>query len=268
MYIIPFFLKRDDLSLNSDICESLFIEIYSPGRKNINVGVLYRPPTVHPVDFIESFDDFLHLINQENKLTFFMGDFNIDLLQYESHQATQDFVNSLFSNYQLPLINKPTHITETSATLIDNIISNNTDCNISSGILFADITDHLPVFQISTFSTHKTPLRSEQYVRREINACNIASFSNELSKVNWNYVLSNEDPNGAFDMFHLMFSKLYDKCFPVKQVKANVVRKKKCWMTAGLIKSVKYKHRLYTKMLNHPSASNKSLSFIAINLIF
>ena len=59
-------------------------------------------------------------------------------------------------------------------------------------------------------------------------------------------------------MFHLMFFKLYDKCFPAKQVKANVVRKKKCWMTAGLIKSVKYKHRLYTKMLNHPSASNKS----------
>ena len=67
---------------------------------------------------------------------------------------------------------------------------------------------------------------------REINACNIASFSNELSKVNWNYVLSNEDHNVAFDMFHLMFSKLYDKCFPAKQVKANVRKKKvldDCW---------------------------------------
>ena len=69
-------------------------------------------------------------------------------------------------------------------------------------------------------------------MRREINACIIASFSNKLSKVNWNYVLSNEDPNGAFDMFHLMCSKRFHKCFPAKKVKANVVRKKvqdDCW---------------------------------------
>ena len=30
-----------------------------------------------------------------NMLFFFMGDFNIDLLKYESHNYTNDFINSL-----------------------------------------------------------------------------------------------------------------------------------------------------------------------------
>ncbi len=103
-----------------------------------------------------------------------------------------------------------------------------------------------------------TPQSSGQS-RREINtSTNIASFSNCLSNVNWNCVLSNVKPNEAFNMFHSMFSKLYDKYFPIKKVRTKVIRKNKCWMTAGLIKSVNYKHRLYKKMLNNPSVFNSN----------
>ncbi len=46
-----------------------------------------------------------------------------------------------------PVISKPSRITSHSATLIDNIFTNNIDDNsIFSGLLMNDITDHLPVF--------------------------------------------------------------------------------------------------------------------------
>ena len=88
-----------------------------------------------------------------------MGDFIVDLLKYNSHNLTQHFVNSLFSNSHLPLINRPTHITSrpTTATLIDNIISNSTHGQTESGVLFNDITDRLLIDQIAAINNKKYP---------------------------------------------------------------------------------------------------------------
>ena len=40
----------------------------------------------------------------------------------------------------------PTRITDTTATLIDNIFTNNVDCRIASGLVMMDIADHLLVY--------------------------------------------------------------------------------------------------------------------------
>ena len=87
----------------------------------------------------------------ENKLVFLMGDYNIDLLNSEKYDLTNEFVDVLYCNEFLPLISRPTRITSKSATLIDNIfINNHEDLNCSlNGILMADISDHFPVFHIS-----------------------------------------------------------------------------------------------------------------------
>ena len=53
-----------------------------------------------------------------------MGDFNINLLNYDHHTETRDYVDTMFSNTCLPVSTKSTRITPTSATLINNIYSN------------------------------------------------------------------------------------------------------------------------------------------------
>ena len=40
-------------------------------------------------------------ISKENKLLFIMGDFNVNLLNYESHNDTNDFINTMISHYLL-----------------------------------------------------------------------------------------------------------------------------------------------------------------------
>ena len=45
-----------------------------------------------------------------------------------------------------PLINKPTRVTLDTATIIDNIYTNNIDISYSGILIEDDISDHLPVF--------------------------------------------------------------------------------------------------------------------------
>ena len=76
-----------------------------------------------------------------------MGDYNINLLNNDTHKGTHEFVDDLFANSFKPLIDKPTRVTSTSSTLIDNIFSNDLQCNAQhQGILYTDISDHFQYF--------------------------------------------------------------------------------------------------------------------------
>ena len=86
--------------------------------------------------------------SKEQKSIFLLGDFNINLLNYDEHNQTNEFLDSLASNSFIPVILQPTRITSHSNTLIDNIFSNVFDPDIVSGNLTATIANHLPQFAI------------------------------------------------------------------------------------------------------------------------
>ena len=73
------------------------------------------------------FNDIVAKINDEKKICYLAGDFNIDLLKSETNSDTKDFFDTLTSNLFVPHITLPTRITNRSQTLIDNIFSNNPD---------------------------------------------------------------------------------------------------------------------------------------------
>ena len=124
--------------------ESMFIEIDKQllgTKKHVIVGVVYRPPNTCMNAFNDSMSIILDKIGQENKLAYILGDYNINLLNAESHNQTGNFTEILFSHEYLPLITRPTRITQNSATLIDNILTNNHEkINTSfNGILMSNI---------------------------------------------------------------------------------------------------------------------------------
>ena len=69
-------------------------------------------------------------ISKEQKSIFLLEDFNANLLNYNKHNPTNEFLDSLASNSSAPLILQPTRITSHSNTLIDNIFLNIIDPNI------------------------------------------------------------------------------------------------------------------------------------------
>ena len=110
--------------------------------QNILVGVIYRAHTSIDI-FNTDVNHVLQILSKENKNYYLLGDFNIDLLKDETHRPTSEFLDLIYSYYLVPTILKPTRITETSATIIDNIMTN-TNGEIKTGIIVTDITDHFP----------------------------------------------------------------------------------------------------------------------------
>ena len=90
----------------------------------------------------------LENISIEQKSVFLLGDFNVNLLNYNEHNQTNEFLDSLASNSFIPLILQPTRITSHSNTLMDNIFSNVIDPDITSGNFTATISYHLPQLSI------------------------------------------------------------------------------------------------------------------------
>jgi hypothetical protein len=116
---------------------------------NVIYGCIYRRPGTDINIFNDKLSTILDTVRKEKKIVYHVGDFNIDLLKHLSHPPTSDFISLNFANSISPLINKPTRITKDTASLIDNIFSNNTISeNDISGIIPSDISDHLPIFNI------------------------------------------------------------------------------------------------------------------------
>ena len=98
------------------------------------------------LDFNYLINQLLDKISKEQKQFFLLGDFNINLLNYNEHQPTNEFLDSLASNSIIPYILQPTRLTSQCKTFIDNIFSNVLSCETISGNITATISDHLPQF--------------------------------------------------------------------------------------------------------------------------
>ena len=123
---------RNDLNIyKKNELESTFIEIVNPKKSNILVGVIYKHPSTDLADFNCNYlNKLLENIFKEQKSVFFLGDFNVNLLNYHEHNQTNEFLDSLTCNSFIPLILKPLRITSHSNTLIDNIFSNVIDPDV------------------------------------------------------------------------------------------------------------------------------------------
>ena len=137
---------RNDLCIyKSTELEPTFNEILSPKKTNVIVGCIYGHPNMDFNEFNDYYiNNLLDKLSKENKTVFLLGDFNIDLLNYDQHSLTNEFLDSLSSHMLLPHIVQPTRIRNNSKTLIDNIYSNVITPNNISGNITATISDHLP----------------------------------------------------------------------------------------------------------------------------
>ena len=74
------------------------------------------------LDFNFLINQLLHKISKEHKQIFLLGDSNINLLNYNEHQTTNEFLDSLASNTIISCILQPTRLTSHSKTLIYNLL--------------------------------------------------------------------------------------------------------------------------------------------------
>ena len=180
--------------------ESVFIEIMTKSKeKNIVIGCIYKHPKLTIEEFNNQFlSSVLEKISFENKEIYLLGNFNINILNYESDRHTAQFLDDMYSNCFIPYITLPTRITPRSKTLIDNIFYNNFDDSIISGNIITDISDHLAQFLITPKVLENEP--KKLIYKRCFKNFNEELFKNNLKNTNWEAVfnLNLNDVNFSF----------------------------------------------------------------------
>jgi hypothetical protein len=248
---------RPDLDVFNDIMESIFIEIpatCSAMKKAIVIGVVYRPPDTDVPSFIEVLSGILNQVANERKYLYLLGDFNVNLFNCDTHVPTSEFLDAIYSSSLLPLITKPTRISNTSHSLIDNIFCNDAQSNrYISGIIVTDISDHFPVFTINV--KYQTKAQQTTYKYRNYSARNIENFFSKLESHNWNGIYCLADCQTSFSLFYEQYLRLYNECFPIRISKSEYLNRKP-WLTNGIKTSIKIKNKLFYISKKYPTVHN------------
>ena len=172
-------------------------------------------------------------------------------MNYNEHNQTNEFLDSLASNSFIPLILQPTRITSHSNTLIDNIFSNVIDPDIISGNLTATISDHLPQFAIipNMFGIFVSKYVSNIYNWSKFDQEN---FILDYFSIGWEDLLKIDDRNAdnSTKIYLNKINVLLDTYAPLKRInKYKLKLKSKPWITLGLQKSISVKNKLLTNLI-------------------
>ena len=213
---------RSGLSMNCEDIKSLSIEILNSQTRNIIFNVIYRPPN----DDLNICETFLKKILSNstavNKSFFIAGNFNVNLLHFETSKKVQSFVNLMFEFSMIPTINKPTRVTKHTATAIDNIITNCIiNSNFKSARVKTDLSEHFPIIFITEFIRVPTPTDDMEkcVYKRDFTENAFNCFKQALFETFWDSVKNLKQPNEAYNKFLEIFTKLYEEYFPIRKIK-------------------------------------------------
>ena len=85
------FVARNDLDqYYSDEFEFLCVKVLQ-GKFHNNIVVIYRPPNANIAVFTDTYNKLMTKLSKEKCVTYVAGDFNINLLNYETHNDTNCF---------------------------------------------------------------------------------------------------------------------------------------------------------------------------------
>ena len=169
------------------------------------------------------------------------GDLNENLLKYSEDKQTSECLNMLLSLGFMPIITKPTRITDHTATLIDHIYTNTPEKLIKSGICLADISDHLPVF---CTMAEALPTNNEPKFFRDFRHFNEEAFHQDLIAVDFKTLISNDVNESISTIVSNLRAITNYHARLRKASKRQRKRLERPWITKAIMHSIKQKHKL------------------------
>ena len=181
---------------------------------------LYCPPNTSVKSFHDEYKQLLNKLNEVTSCDVILGlDHNLDFLKSNNHKDTQNFIELNLEKNLLLCITRPTQITKSTTTLIDNtLISKNLQGRQDSKILISDISDHLPNL-VSLSGPFLENRQNPTIKTRKINNHVLKEISNVLVGHAWTTELTNDDVNIDFNLFHDRLLGTLDKYAPEKTIK-------------------------------------------------
>lgn len=225
---------RGDLSIfDQGQLESIFCEV-TVGRKKYIIGEIYHPPRFNDLDFLTKLEPLLDKIFRLKKNTIIGTDQNIDFLKLAQAGAPSDMLHLTTSNGLIPVIVKPTRVTDHSSTLIDNIyVTSGLFVDSLANVIVNNISDHFPCLMSLPIDGHKAaPL---EFCYRKTNEVSFEQIKENLVNIDWQ-TLCDQNTSSAFEGFIDTVQTAYFESCPMRTVKIRprkIIREK--WMTASLL---------------------------------
>lgn len=240
-----------NLTFIEDSCEMITVSIKHKG-KNCVISSIYRPPN----NINDKLEDFLTTLERVckykndnyNDCPFYIGgDFNLNLIN-QNNYFVKKTIEILENNFLLPTINRPTRIHKNSATLIDNIFTNEPNDNMQY-IIPDSISDH---FILVHLANSKAENRRKCYNKRSFTEDNVRRFTDKLKNTNLNHIINNMDPESSFNLFFETVDNLFNDSFPIKK---SYTKNKPLlpWMNKEIKDLQRKESALYIKALNSKS---------------
>ena len=245
--------ERDDIIFNYPNVETCFIEIIckKPGHNPI-FGAIYRHPGEYARPFCSHLREFLEFFADSGISLTLLGDLNIDL--NKTNAITNQYVNTLNSLGFSLLINQPTRIfhyegsDNVTCSTIDHIITNRSSAFAKSGILIAEVSDHLPIFGIMSLSKPCNNPFKNTY-RRFFPESKKESY---VSRLKLNLDGSNFDvgPHIHLEKILLSIQDASEQTFPERKVSNKQARKiLHPWMSNEIIQKQKVRDKLHKEWI-------------------
>ena len=208
--------RRQDFE--SDLVECIWLELKpSTSAPNIFVCILYRNPSASyewSDNFVQMKDN-IHTVKPHADILV-LGGFHIDLLKPHS---SWDSTITLLGLTQL--VKSPTRITQTSATLIDHIYTNNPDVITEVSVPDLRISEHCPISSRSIKLPKYEPKTHSYISFRSFKHFNKAAFFNDLHWAPFTKVLNCTDPDKALATWYNVYLTVVNRHAPLngKRVK-------------------------------------------------
>ena len=192
-------------------------------------------------------------LSKENKVIYLCGDFNADLLKYENINNYRKFYDLLTSYGIFPMILLPTRVTKDSATIVDNIFTNNLTNPILSGNIETDISDHYSQFLL--VKNQKIDVKNITIYKRDYSTFSEKSFRDDVSIQNFNDQLDTVDDQ--FQDFYFKLQGCVDRHAPLKKLTPKQIKlEQKPWISKDMIKMIKIKNKLFNRNKRQPKNEN------------
>jgi len=209
-------------------------------------------------NFLTQIQSIINKITSENPEAFFLlGDFNDSCLTWASSHKDSElknkFVDLIQNNNLHQIIDDPTHITSTSSTLIDLIITDAPGYIINSGTK-APLGDK---HHCRIFCTVNIPIENERAYKRKIwnyERGNFEMLTQNLAQAPWGAMEIYDDVDDATDYFEKLFLTTAHDYIPSKLV--TIRPRDKPWFTNDVRRAFRKRDRAHKTWKTNKTPAN------------
>ena len=181
---------------------------------------------------------------------------------HETYEPAQTLVNTFSENGSVPVISRPTRITNHTATLIDHIFVNSAHSVTKSGVITEPVADHLATYVTLLINPNKPNHRNitfSQSNARKISDENLENFKTAIENTDWTELDLIENAAQKYTKFQSMYTKIYNDSFTKHTTNNKFDRNTtKPWILPWLQSACDRKNKLYHNYIKSRSIENKT----------